>query len=217
MTNILIADSFYLSRSGLSLILSSQPDFRIVGQTIESDRLYIDIQNYEPDVVVMDILLQPKCPIDIIQEICCNSKIKFLILANEAYDPNIIPLLRAGAHGCIQKDIGEDCLIQAIREVARDKSPISPNIACGLLQYLRNNKEPDTLVMVSDTSLSHRELMVLHLLSEGLPNKIIGRQLDIKERTVEAHVRNILKKLKVTNRTQAAFLASKNGWLSVTN
>lgn len=217
MITMLIADSFYLSRSGLFSILSSQPDFEIVCQTLDSGRLLSDIQYHRPDVVVMDIQLQPECPYDAIQDCSLNGKSKFLILVNDANDPNIIHLLREGAQGCIQKDLGENYLVQSIRDVAENKSPISPNIASQLLVYLRKVKEQETIEYFKDSSLSHREFMVLRLLSEGLPNKIIGNQLDISERTVEAHVRNILRKLNATSRTHAAFLAAKNGWLPVNN
>ncbi len=216
MINILIADSFYLSRSGLLSILSKQRDFKVVCQTSDSIRLLADIQNHLPDVVIIDVQLQPDCPLDIIQEMCSANRCKFLVLANEAKDPNIIHLLRAGAQGCIQKDVGEDSLLQAIRDVANDRSPLSPSIACELLLYLRNVNEANKTVKANNSSLSHREAMVLMQISKGLPNKIIGNQLNITERTVEAHVRNILKKLNATNRTQAVFLATKNGWLPQT-
>jgi DNA-binding NarL/FixJ family response regulator len=139
------------------------------------------------------------------------------VLANEANDPQIISLLHAGAQGCVQKDAGEETLLQAIRDVAADKAPISSNVASELLKYLRNQKDPGSAENTDEVMLSHRELMVLRLMAEGLPNKVIGAQLDISERTVEAHVRNILKKLNASNRTQAAFLASKYGWLVTQN
>jgi two-component system response regulator DevR len=217
MINILIADSFYLSRSGLLSILSNRPGINVVCQTSDSNRLLADIQNHQPDVVVIDVQLQPDCPLDVIHEICNNGRSKFLVLANEAKDPNIIDLLRAGAQGCIQKDVGEVSLLQAIRDVANDRSPLSPSIACELLLYLRNINETNKSVKVNNSSLSHREAMVLLLISKGLPNKTIGNQLNITERTVEAHVRNIMKKLNATNRTQAVFLATKNGWLPQLN
>jgi two-component system response regulator DevR len=216
MINILIADSFYLSRSGLLSILSKQRDFNVVCQTSDSIRLLADIQNHLPDVVIIDVQLQPDCPFDVIQEMCNAHNCKFLVLANEAKDPNIIHLLQAGAQGCIQKNVGEDSLLQAIRDVANDRSPLSPSIACELLLYLRNVNDSNKAVKRNNSSLSHREAMVLMQISKGLPNKIIGNQLNITERTVEAHVRNILKKLNATNRTQAVFLATKNGWLPQT-
>lgn len=217
MINIHIADSFCLSRTGLLSILSNRPGFTVVCQTLDSNQLLMNIYKHETDVVIMDINLQPICPFEVVHEICSNSISKFLILADEASDPKIIHLLRAGAQGCIQKDIGEESLLQAIRDVALNKSPISPDIAREILLILRDTKEPEYLVNIDDSSLSHREAMILLLISKGLPNKIIGSQLKITERTVEAHVRNILKKLNATNRTQAVFLASKNGWLPQPN
>jgi DNA-binding NarL/FixJ family response regulator len=217
MINILIADSFYLSRSGLVSILSNIEEFNIVCQTSNSNRLKADIQIHQPDVVVIDAQLQPDSPFDLIQETCKAGPIKFLTLANDAKDPNIIRFLRAGAQGCIQKDVGEESLLQAIRDIAQNKSPLSPSVACDILAYIRSSNGADHTAIAKNSSLSHREEMVLLLISMGLPNKLIGNQLGITERTVEAHVRNILKKLNATNRTQAVFLAVKKGWLPQSN
>ncbi len=213
MINILIADSFYLSRSGLVSILSNKQEFNIVCQTSNSNRLMADIQSHQPDVVVIDLQLQPDSPFDLIQETCKAGTIKFLTLANDAKDPNIIHFLQAGAQGCIQKDVGEESLLQAIRDIAQNKSPLSPSVACEILAYLRSINGADQTAIVKNSSLSHREEAVLQLISKGMPNKLIGNHLGITERTVEAHVRNILKKLNATNRTQAVFLAVKKGWL----
>jgi DNA-binding NarL/FixJ family response regulator len=215
MIKILIADSFYLSRSGLFSILSNQPDFKVVCQTLDSTRLMADIQLYQPDVVVLDIHMFSEGSIDSIED-KVTDKSKFLVLTNELTESSeIIRILRAGATGCIQISMGEEYLVQAIRDVASNRSPISPNIAFQLLEYLRNLKEPKIVEEMDCPSLSRREIVVLHLLYEGLPNKIIGNQLNISERTVEAHVRNILKKLNATSRTHAVFLATKKGWLPI--
>jgi DNA-binding NarL/FixJ family response regulator len=135
-----------------------------------------------------------------------------LLLTDDTNDPSILELLKAGAQGCIQKSLGEKNMIESIRDISMGNSPISPNIAFQVLNYLRNGKER-VIPHNSFTTLSQRELAVLGLLAEGLPNKMIGNQLNISERTVEAHVRNILKKLNATSRTHAAFLANKSGIL----
>ncbi len=213
MIKILIADLFDLSRSGLVSLISNQADFEIVCQTIESTLLMSDIHYYQPDVVIIDIQLKPVSWVNTVRLLKHSAKTRFLILANQADDPLIIQLLQAGAQGCIQKNVGEDYLILAIHEVFENKSPISPNIAYHLLQYIQNNGDNRNNESVNKSSLTHREFMVLRLLSEGTPNKMIGNKLDISDRTVEAHVRNILKKLNATSRTHAAYLAIQNGWL----
>lgn len=217
MIKVLIADSYYLSRSGLFSILTKQPDFMVVCQTLDSQKLIQDVKTYQPDVVVMDIRMQSDWDNQSVQELCSKYQTKFLILADDPTDTKIVHLLRSGAQGCIEKADGEECIIQAIRDIHQDKSPISPNVAYYLLSYLRNTKSEEVTDNGCSSVLSHREVSVLRLLSEGLPNKMIGLQLDISERTVEAHVRNILKKLNASSRTHAAFLATKNGWLQVKN
>lgn len=214
MIKILIADSYYLSRTRLSTILSKHHEFEIVGQTMESNRLVSDVRYYQPNVVVMDIHIQPTSGVNTLIEMGFFNHCRFLLLASLASDPLILNLLKAGGAGCILKDTNEDDLISAIKEVVDGGSPISPQIACHLLTYLRTIKPDSPEFESGSSSLSHRESMVLRLLSEGLPNKMIGSQLDISERTVEAHVRNILRKLNATSRTHAAFLATKNGWLT---
>ncbi|GAP23062.1 response regulator transcription factor [Leptolinea tardivitalis] len=217
MINILVSDSFYLSRSGLVSILSRQADFNIICLTLDCSQLRGDIQQYHPDVVVLDM---QQC-LDEMQKVIsehCENHTKFLLLAKDPLNPtSIIRLLRAGAHGCIQVNMGEDYLVQSIRDVASNKSPLSPTVVAELLAYIRKLDEPVTGLSSETPELSKRENLILNLLYEGLPNKIIGSHLGISERTVEAHVRNILRKLNATSRTQAVFIASKNGWLKNTN
>jgi two-component system, NarL family, nitrate/nitrite response regulator NarL len=214
MKKILIADSYYLNRSRLYSIVSRQMDYEIVCQTMDSNRLVSDVRYYQPEIVVMDIHMQPTSGVVNLSENGLLTQCRFLLLASLPSDPMIVQLLKAGGAGCIIKDSIDESLLPAIQEVLDGGSPISPQIASHLLIYLRNIKSDFPDACTNTTSLSHRESMVLRLLSEGLPNKMIGTELDISERTVEAHVRNILRKLNATSRTHAAFLATKNGWLT---
>ena len=214
MLKVLIADSYCLSRAGLFSILSNRPGIDVVCQSLDSRQIITDIKNFQPDVVVLDTHIQPVKAIEVIKEsIQCKLGCRFLILANEPADESLIDLLRIGASGCILKEVDENYLIQSIIDVAENRSPISPTIAFELLNFVRVQRD---LVFTDPRKnpLTQREYMVLKLLSEGLQNKIIGHQLDITERTVEAHVRNILKKLNATSRTHAVVLASRNGWIS---
>src|SRR5512133_3555148 len=138
MINVLIADSFDLSRAGLVSLLSNQPDIKIVCQTDSNDRLLSDIHEYEPDVVVMDLRFDPDVMVNSISS-CNNTHCRFLPLANESQEPStIIRSLLAGAHGCIQASMGDEFLIQSIRDVESNCSPISPAFATQLLKYIRN-------------------------------------------------------------------------------
>lgn len=215
MIKILIADENYITRSGLFTILSSQSDFEIVGITTDLLLLLKDVKHLQPDIILLDVHKRLTNGVDHIRQCCESTNCKVLLLVDEADDPLIIKYLRAGAQGCIQKCLGEKNLLQSIRDIANDFSPISPNIAYQLLVYLRNMKDESTPANNGDSSLSTRELDVLRLLSEGLPNKMIGTQLGISERTVEAHVRNILRKINATSRTHAAYIATQKGWLPV--
>jgi DNA-binding NarL/FixJ family response regulator len=217
MIRILISDENYISRSGLFTILSSQPDFEVVGINTDTLLLLKDVKHLVPDIVIVDIHARVANAVESIRNCCENSQSRVLLLVDEANDPLIIQYLRAGAQGCILKCLGEKHLIQSIRDISNDYSPISPNVAYQLLQYLRNLKDDTIPTQEASSELSSRELCVLRLLSEGLPNKLIGIQLGISERTVEAHVRNILRKINATSRTHAAYIATQKGWLSIKN
>lgn len=217
MIKILISDENYITRSGLFSILSSQPDFEVIGINTDVLSLQKDVKHMLPDIVIVDIHGRVANGVESIRDCCENTKSRVLLLVDEADDPLIIQYLRAGAQGCILKCLGEKHLIQSIRDISNDFSPISPNVAYQLLQYLRNVKDETMPTSEGSSSLSSRELCVLRLLSEGLPNKLIGIQLGISERTVEAHVRNILRKINATSRTHAAYIATQKGWLAIKN
>lgn len=214
MIRILIADSYYLSMSGLVTILSNQSGFEVVCQTQDCESLANDVAAYDPDVIIFDVNMQNTIINESIETCLSKIRAKILILADKPEDQVIIQLLRIGANGCILKNEGETFLIESIRDIMEDKSPISPSVACQILKYMRSSHSNSNFGNGNATLLSHREVTVLRLLAEGNPNKIIGNQLNISERTVEAHVRNILRKLNATSRTQAAFLATKYGWLN---
>jgi DNA-binding NarL/FixJ family response regulator len=212
MINILIAESSKLSLSGLVVILANQPDINIVCQTDASDRLLTDIQIHQPDVVTMDSQLDPDEMVNAIST-CTNPHTRFVVVTDESSDPSTITrLLRAGAHGFIQISQGEDFILQSIRDVASSSPLISPETATQFQEHDRNSDAPVIVNKITHPQLTHREYLVLGLLYQGLSNKIIGNQLKISERTVEAHVRNIFRKLNASSRTHAVFLASKNGW-----
>lgn len=214
MIRVLIADSYYLSRTGLYTILSSHPELEIVCQSSTSNQAILDITANHPDVALLDIHIKPDGALPVIQFVKNNNlKTLFLLLAGTATDSYIIDLLRAGAAGCILRNETEALMLQSILDVAAEKSPISPEIAREVLIYLRERRNYAVEDPVKTNPLTQREFMVLKLLSEGMQNKFIGIRLNITERTVEAHVRSILKKMNATSRTHAVILASRNGWL----
>jgi two-component system, NarL family, response regulator len=212
MISILIAESSNLFLSGLAATLGNQPDVNIVCQTDASDRLISDIHNHQPDIVLMDVRLNLDEMVNAIST-CTNPHTRFVVVTDESSEPSTINhLLRAGAHGCIQISQGEDFILQSIRGVASSSPSISLETATQLQEHDRNSDAPAIANNITHPQLTHREYLVLSLLYQGLSNKIIGNQLKISERTVEAHVRNIFIKLNASSRTHAVFLASKNGW-----
>jgi DNA-binding NarL/FixJ family response regulator len=216
MIKVLIADPISLTRSGLMSVITHRNDLEVVCQTSDITQTIAGIQSYFPDIAVINSQLPPEGAIKVIKEFQnIKNRCKFLVLTNNCSDPKIIDLLLQGASGCILSDAYEDKLIEAIRDVYANRTPISPEIASSILALFRSQKHNDSHTNhLGSNPLSIRENMVLQYLGEGLSNKIIGNQLKISERTVEAHIRKILIKLDASSRTHAVVIATRNGWIS---
>jgi two-component system, NarL family, response regulator DegU len=215
MIKVLIADPYCQTRSGPSSIISSHNRMKVVCQTNDINQTIDGIKSFLPDIAVINSQLPPEGAIRVLKEFQkIKTKTKFLVLTNDCSDPIIIELLLHGASGCILRESSENKLIEAIMDILANKTPISPDVASGVLAFLRNQKNSDPSNPQGINSLSMRENMVLRYLGEGLSNKIIGSQLNISERTVEAHIRRILIKLNATSRTHAVIIAIRNGWIS---
>lgn len=212
---VFIAEANFLTRSGLATILARYPDFTVVGLSSQTDLLLGEMEKNPPDVLLLDLDILADGSATLIQQIIRNFVgIKVLLFVSSSQNPLIMMAFHAGAMGCILKDTVEAELISAIRSIAAGKAPISPEVSSELLAFLTKRDRSPEYSRNKNIPLTHREYSVLKLVSEGLPNKMIGERLAISERTVEAHVRNILKKLNASSRTQAAIYATQNGWWS---
>jgi DNA-binding NarL/FixJ family response regulator len=207
---VVIADDHALLREGLAKILSLESNFLIVGEANCGDEAIALTRTLKPDVVLMDINMPGLNGIEatkiIKEEMPQVGIIALTIHEDEEY---IFELVRAGVSGYILKDIQPEQLIKAIKDVAEGKTAIQPNITAKLLGEFNRLSDRKTNMFSCD-QLTARELEVIKLIAQGMPNKEIASTLYISEKTVKNHITNIFRKLNVEDRTQAALFALKN-------
>ena len=180
----------------------------LVGQAVDGEEAVSLAKSIKPDVIVMDIVMPRKNGIDAMSEIKkSNPHIRILVFSNFSDDNYVFPAIKAGANGYLLKDSTPEELIQAISDVYHEKSSLHPVIAKKVIQELH---QPSELLKTEDP-LTEREVQVLRYVAQGLSNQDISKELKIKEGTVRIHVGNILKKLHLSNRTQAALYALRKG------
>jgi NarL family two-component system response regulator LiaR len=211
---VLIADDHPIVREGLRTLIASEPGMEIVGEATNGAEAVSLARSLQPDVILMDLIMPVKDGQQAITEIKDEDPdVSILVLTSFAEEDNVFPAIRAGALGYLLKDTAPDQLLKAIYDVHRGESSLHPSIA---LQLIREINQPSDLPPASEP-LTPRELEVLKLLAQGLTNQEIADRLSISEWTVRTHVRNILGKLHLANRTQAALYALREGIAGLDN
>jgi len=209
---ILIADDHAVVREGLRALIEAKPDMELVGEAEDGVEAVLLARSLKPDVILLDLLMPRMDGIEAIGEIKKeNPNARILVLTSFAGDDKVFPAIKAGALGYLLKDSPSQALIQAIREVHHGKSSLHPTIARKLI---REFNRPSTAAPVENL-LTEREVAVLKLIAGGLSNQEIAKTLVVSERTVSSHVSNILEKLHLANRTQAALYALREGLASL--
>ena len=207
---ILIADDHPIVRQGMELVIASQSDLELVGQATNGEEAVRLVNETCPDVIIMDLKMPVKDGLTAIREIkAAKLDAQILVLTSFQDDDNVFAAIKAGAMGFLLKDSPPEHLLNAIRTVHRGESALHPTIARKLIQEVRQ----PTQLPLSEDPLTAREIEVLKCLSQGMSNQEISLQLSISVRTVTTHIRNILDKLHVSNRTQAALYAVEQGIL----
>jgi DNA-binding NarL/FixJ family response regulator len=201
---LLIVDDHAVVRQGLQMFLGRDPDITVVGEA-ENGREAIDmVRKLKPDVVLMDLLMPVMDGITAIAELRKQFPgTEIIALTSVLEDVSVVRAVRAGAIGYLLKDTRADELRRAIKAAAAGQVQLSPAAAAYLMREVRAPETPE--------ALTEREHEVLALLAQGKANKEIAADLLIGEKTVKTHVRNILGKLGVQSRTQAALYAVRNG------
>jgi NarL family two-component system response regulator LiaR len=209
---VLIVDDHKIVRKGIRALLAAKRDFVVVGEASNGVEAVAQAQSLRPEVVLMDLMMPAMDGIQATREITAQLPgTRVLVLTSYAGDEQVFPAIKAGALGYLLKDSGPQELIQGIRQVYRGEPSLDASIARKVLAEL-NNPAPKTL---TTDPLTARELEILRLVAQGLSNKDIAMKLVIAEETVHTHIGNILSKLHLASRTQAALYAVKEGIASV--
>jgi two-component system, NarL family, response regulator LiaR len=209
---ILIVDDHALIREGLRAVLETQPDMELVGEARNAEEGVTKAHTLRPDVVLMDMNFPKPDGIEATRQILHNDPaIRVLVLSNYMEDENVLGVLKAGAKGYLLKDTAPQELRQAIRNVFQGKSALDPAIQRKLVDQVAHPLEKTNLLL---DSLTKREREILILIAEGLSNQEIARKLSLAEGTARFHVSNVLHKLGLPNRTQAALYALQNGLMN---
>jgi NarL family two-component system response regulator LiaR len=211
LIRVLIADDHPIVREGLEVVLASEPDMELVAQATNGEEAVRLAQETQPDVIIMDLKMPVKDGLTAIREINqADLDTQILVLTSFPDDDQVFAAIKMGAIGLLLKDSAPEDLLEAIRTVHRGESALHPTIAIKLIEEI---KRPSALPP-STEPLTPRELEVLRHLARGSTNREIALDLSISVRTVSNHVRNILDKLHLANRTQAALYAVEQGLAS---
>jgi len=205
---VLIADDHAIVRKGVRALLATEADIEVVGEAADGKEAVEKAERLHPDVVLMDLVMPEMDGIEATRRITTRQpETRILVLTSFAEDEKVFPALKAGALGYLLKDAGPEELVRAIRQVYCGESSLHPAIARKVLQELsRPPEQPPT-----PEPLTERELEVLRLIAKGKSNREIAEELVISEATVRTHVSNILGKLQLASRTQAALYALREG------
>jgi two-component system, NarL family, response regulator LiaR len=206
---VLVADDHAVVRQGLRTFLELQEDIEVVADVADGRQALVAVAEHDPDVVLMDLVLPEVDGVEAIRRIASERpRIRVIALTSFLDDDKVFPAVRAGAAGYLLKDIEPAELVKAIRTVHAGEGLLHPAVAARLMEEVASSggrEAPD--------SLTPREREVVGLIARGLSNKRIALELGISEKTVKTHVSSILGKLGLTDRTQVALYAVREGWV----
>ncbi len=205
---ILIADDHAVVREGLRTLITAKPGMEVIGEAADGVEAVSKARSLQPGVILLDMVMPRKDGLETIKDIKKeNPNARILVLTSFDDDEKVFSAIKAGALGYLLKDSSPQQLLQAIRDVYHGRSSLHPSIALKVIREL--NQPPD--LPLTEEPLTEREVEALRLIAQGLTNQEIAEKLTISERTVGKHVSNILDKLHLANRTQAALYALRRG------
>ncbi|WP_170008243.1 response regulator [Bacillus fonticola] len=228
MTNIIIIDDHQLFREGVKRILEFEKTFRIVAEGEDGSEALRLVEQFRPDVVIMDINMPETNGVEATRKLINRyPETKVIILSIHDDESYVTHALKSGAMGYLLKDMDSEALVQAVKVVADGGSYLHPKVTHNLVREYRRLAEDEDAGKSAAKGfspvevrrplhlLTRRECEVLQLLTDGKSNRGIGDVLYISEKTVKNHVSNILQKLSVNDRTQAVVVAIKKGWVEI--
>ncbi|WP_338899046.1 response regulator transcription factor [Streptomyces sp. TG1A-60] len=204
---VLLVDDHQVVRRGLRTFLEVQDDIEVVGEAADGAEGVSRAEELRPDVVLMDVKMPGMDGVDALRKLrALDNPARVLIVTSFTEQRTVVPALRAGAAGYVYKNVDPDALAGAIRSVHAGHVLLQPEVASVLL-----SQEEASSGQGRGGSLTEREREVLGLIADGRSNREIARALVLSEKTVKTHVSNILMKLDLADRTQAALWAVRHG------
>jgi DNA-binding NarL/FixJ family response regulator len=201
---VMVVDDHPILRKGVGVLLSGEPDMELIAQAGDGQRALREFRAQRPDVTLIDVRLPDMNGLDLIGTIRREfPDAKLIVLTSHAGDAQVLRALKAGARGYLAKNALYDELSQAIRAVHAGKRSLSREVVFEMAEH------------VTDDPLSETEIRILRLIADGKANKEIAAQLNVSEPTVKAQVRSILSKLGVEDRTHAALVAVRRGFIDL--
>jgi len=209
---VLVADDHVIVRKGIRALLTREPDIEVVGEARDGREAIAEAKRLQPDVVLMDLMMSKMDGIEAIRHITARQpEARILVLTGFSGNGKVFSAIKAGAMGYLLKHCSPQELLQSIHQVYRGEPSFHPIIARKVLRKLGHCSDRGPM----PEALTKREVEVLQLLARGQSNWQIAEQLAIGEGTVRAHVSNILAKLRLSSRTQAALYALREGLASL--
>jgi two-component system, NarL family, response regulator LiaR len=207
--SILLVDDHEVVRQGLRAYLDAQDDFRVIGEASSGEEAVEAAAEYLPDVLLMDLVMSGIGGVEATRRVkAVTPRTQIVVLTSYHQDEFIFPALQAGAISYVLKDVDMEDLVDAIRRASRGEAVLHPRVAERVIQEINGAKGG---VFNPFTELTNREMEVLCLIARGMSNSNIAEELYISENTVKGHVSNILSKLQLADRTQAAVYAWEQG------
>jgi NarL family two-component system response regulator LiaR len=211
VVTVLLADDHAVVRAGVRAFLQTQPDIEIVAEAAGGDEAVRLAEQLVPDVVLMDLVMPGMDGVAATQRVQqVSPRSQVIVLTSFHDDAHIFPAIKAGARSYLLKDATPQEIAEAVRAAARGEAKLHPRVASRLLEHVRGESAGTANPY---TDLTEREREVLRLIAQGLTNAEIGAALSISEKTVKAHVSNLLSKLYLADRTQAAIFAWREGFM----
>jgi RNA polymerase sigma factor (sigma-70 family) len=207
---VLIVDDHAVVRKGIQMIVETEPSMRVVGEAKDGQEAVRQVKSLHPDVVLMDLVMPQEDGIKATAQIKRDCPhVKVIVLTTFEDNVRINSAMEAGADGYLLKDADGEALLQAIQAAQRGDMPLHPRVARHLFSNGLKQAETNEL-----ERLTEREKEVLQLVAKGLSNKAVAQALNVSEGTIKVHLSNILGKLCVSSRTEAAVWASQAGLIS---
>ncbi len=206
---ILLVDDHSVVRLGLKAYFATLPDLQVLGETGSGQEAVRLVEQHAPDVVLMDLIMPGMDGVEATRQVKqASPRTQVIVLTSYHDDEHIFPAIRAGALSYLLKDMDPDDLAEAVRRAHAGEAIIHPRVAARLVQELSGMRAE---AVNPFTELTDREMEVLRLIAEGKNNREIADVLVISEKTVKSHITNILSKLHLADRTQAAVYAWREG------